>query len=310
MAWLSVDQSLPTHRKTLEMAALLDLPPVYVVGHLTAFWLWALDNAPDGSLYRVSPRVIAIASQWQGNPTDLVNAMLQAGFVDEDENGLSIHDWQDYAGKLIDRREANKQRMRAARAEHVQNTCRTRAGATEQNRTVHNTTEQINNYVAASAAEPAPVEVSSKEPKEPRADQQLWCALRDALGSAPSTRQGRGAWNSAIAEMRRAEPTVLPSEVAALVETHRRLWPNVSVVTPTSLAKHLHTLRAPPAPVPIRANGRPVDRSELAQPGWVEDFEATIIAVENERRAANLAATEPNHRAADDANLPRVRAPV
>ena len=66
MAWIQAHQSLPTHRKTLRAADALDIPPVYVVGHMISLWLWAIDNVPDGSLAGITPGMIARAAQWTG----------------------------------------------------------------------------------------------------------------------------------------------------------------------------------------------------------------------------------------------------
>jgi hypothetical protein len=60
---------------------------------------------------------------WEGNPAEFIAALKSSGFLDE----RVIHDWADYAGGLIRRREANAQRMRDARAKPVQNTCDERA---------------------------------------------------------------------------------------------------------------------------------------------------------------------------------------
>lgn len=112
MAWIEVHQSLPTHRKTLLVADALDMPPVHVMGHLVAFWLWALDNAPDGILRDISPRMIARAAQWEGNPKEFVDALAKAGLIDQTSEGYAIHDWRDYAGKLIERRAADRERKK------------------------------------------------------------------------------------------------------------------------------------------------------------------------------------------------------
>jgi hypothetical protein len=150
MAWIELHQALFTHRKTVEAAAILDLPEVYVVGHLSALWTWALDNAPDGEV-RASERVLERVAQWPGEKGKLVEALVEAGFFSRSESGFVIHDWHDYAGRLIERRAKNADRMKGARAghapttsagenAHVQRTCNARAGATVPNRTVPNRT--------------------------------------------------------------------------------------------------------------------------------------------------------------------------
>lgn len=48
MAWVPVDQSLRNHRKLLVLASELGVSQAAAAGHLVFFWLWCLDNAPDG----------------------------------------------------------------------------------------------------------------------------------------------------------------------------------------------------------------------------------------------------------------------
>ena len=128
MAWIEIHQSLPTHRKTLLAADALGITPVQLMGHMVAFWLWALDNVPDGDLDSISSRVIARAAQWEGAPDQFVDALLSAGFIDETDNGLSIHDWYDYAGRLIERRNSERERSRQRRAAAQKVNTKTTAG--------------------------------------------------------------------------------------------------------------------------------------------------------------------------------------
>ena len=50
MAWLKIYQSIREHRKILDAADDLEIEPPHMIGLLTSFWLWALDNAPDGDV--------------------------------------------------------------------------------------------------------------------------------------------------------------------------------------------------------------------------------------------------------------------
>ena len=113
MAWIELHQALPTHRKTLALADALDIEPVQVVGHLVCLWLWALDNAPSGDLSPTSQRTLARAAHWGGDPMMFHAALVAAGFVDSENQ---IHDWDDYAGRLVERRETEKERSRQRRA--------------------------------------------------------------------------------------------------------------------------------------------------------------------------------------------------
>jgi hypothetical protein len=111
MAWIELHQSVRDHRKIIEFASLLEMPEPHVVGHLAYLWLWALDNAPDGVLPLSKP-VIERAAQWQGKPGVFVDALLDCHLLDmASADRWEIHDWDHYAGKLMDRRAANRERQ-------------------------------------------------------------------------------------------------------------------------------------------------------------------------------------------------------
>ena len=115
MAWIEVHQSLATHKKLDAAAESLRVSTATMAGHLIFLWLWGLDNAPDGSLKGTSNRLIAKAGQWTKNPDTFVSSLVATSWIDETNEGLFIHDWNDYAGKLIDQRNVNRARMRSAR---------------------------------------------------------------------------------------------------------------------------------------------------------------------------------------------------
>ena len=128
MSWTPVYQSLSKHRKTLRAVALLGVDRHKFIGHLLEFWWWAIDNVPTtGDLGIVSDGEIAGAADWQGDPAQFVAALTESGFIDSDTNGRHIHEWENYGGKVIEKREHNKHRMREERATHVQRTDDARA---------------------------------------------------------------------------------------------------------------------------------------------------------------------------------------
>ena len=118
MAWIESHQELGTHPKLHKFARVLHVCKPCAIGHLHYLWWWAVDYASDGDLSRFDALDIAIGGEWEGEPDVFVDALVRAGFLDKTEDsGLVIHDWDSYAGKLIDRRERNAERMREARAE-------------------------------------------------------------------------------------------------------------------------------------------------------------------------------------------------
>lgn len=55
---------------------------------------------------------IASASQWEGDPQEFLDALIYGEFIDNTSEGLVLHDWYDYAGKLIESRERERERSR------------------------------------------------------------------------------------------------------------------------------------------------------------------------------------------------------
>ena len=89
MAWIELHQALLHHRKTLKAAALLRVDRHKLIGHLAAFWTWAVDNVPpSGSLEGIEDEVLAAGAEWNGRG-DFIGALREVGFID----GSGLHDW-------------------------------------------------------------------------------------------------------------------------------------------------------------------------------------------------------------------------
>ena len=82
-----------------------------MIGTLVSLWLWALDNAQDGSLEGVSDRTIARVCDFpEKKAGKLMEALHKHGLLDRNGDHYAIHDWYDYAGKLMERREKDRKR--------------------------------------------------------------------------------------------------------------------------------------------------------------------------------------------------------
>jgi hypothetical protein len=75
-----------------------------------------MDFAPDGCLAAFDTEEVAQAMLWEGDPDQLWKGLVDSRFVDVENGPSRIHDWHDYAGRLVERREANAERMRQSRA--------------------------------------------------------------------------------------------------------------------------------------------------------------------------------------------------
>src|SRR5690625_5108457 len=93
-----------------------------IMGHLHLLWHWCLEYADDGNLSPYDAHDIADAVMWEGEPDDLISALLncgpgdKAGFLEQGQDGWIVHDWMDYAGKLVAKRE--EARESGARGNH------------------------------------------------------------------------------------------------------------------------------------------------------------------------------------------------
>lgn len=145
MAWIELHQQLRRHPKLLHLARLLgERDPDYVRAKLENIWLWCLDHAEDG-VVRIDKRLplevwVCEAAGWEGPreqaPSSLpikkagpeqapssafADALLESGWIEKTEAGswgykLQLHDWQDYAGRLMERRNQDRERKRLERS--------------------------------------------------------------------------------------------------------------------------------------------------------------------------------------------------
>ena len=118
MPWIELHQNILRHPKLIRLSVRLSVKKQDALWHLLSLWLWALDYAERGDLSAFGAAEIANAAEWPGDPDKFLLDLQDSKWMD----GMCLHDWMDYAGRLIEQREANKKRMRDARAKHVQNT--------------------------------------------------------------------------------------------------------------------------------------------------------------------------------------------
>lgn len=155
MAWIESHQELSRHPKTKRLARRLDDTVRGTVGLLHMLWWWAMDYAPDGNLTRYESEDIADAVMWDGDPDTLINALVEVGFIDDGDDGLYIHDWNEYAGRLIDKREQNAERKRKSR-ERQKPVTRTSRGQAQDDRESHRAT--VPNQTKPNQTKPNPTE--------------------------------------------------------------------------------------------------------------------------------------------------------
>jgi hypothetical protein len=116
--WISSHISLGRHPKTRRLARTLGIGIPAAVGHLHLLWYWAMEYAETGDLAPYENADIAEAAMWDGDPNTFVQALIEcgttggAGFLDPD---YRLHDWYEFAGKLLEKRKSDAERKEKQR---------------------------------------------------------------------------------------------------------------------------------------------------------------------------------------------------
>lgn len=113
MAWFEAHETMARHPKTLKLARLLKADRRYAVGLLHDLFSWGLTAAgKDGELHGLEARDIASALDAPSGKKGLtvVSALVEAGYLEYRDGTYCLHDWYDYAGKLYDQREKNREK--------------------------------------------------------------------------------------------------------------------------------------------------------------------------------------------------------
>jgi hypothetical protein len=111
MAWIKVYDELFEHHKTAKLRDITGRSVIELVGHLVSLWQFTARNAwRDGDLERWGDVGIENAARWQSTQGVFVQALREAGFLDD----FKVHDWLDIAGNLVGTRLYNEQRRKIA----------------------------------------------------------------------------------------------------------------------------------------------------------------------------------------------------
>ena len=131
--WIKLYDSLPQHKKLMRFRKLLKISTAEAVGLLCLLWLWAINNAQDGDLSDIDAQDIAEVCAWKKKPDTLLSALIETGFLTED---IRLHDWDDYAGELLQKREIIREQARE-RKRKSRATQRTREDVTQMSQESH-----------------------------------------------------------------------------------------------------------------------------------------------------------------------------
>lgn len=250
--WIESHQEIARHPKTRRLALKLGVSRAAAIGHLHLLWWWAVDYAQDGNLTGVEPEIIAEEAMWDGDPAVFVQAMVESEWLDTSDGRMTIHDWHDYAGKLIEARRKDAERKREARHSHEPPTdpppsngrpseVRAPSVVTVPNPTVPNRTEDAPTGAAPPLAL-VPIRAVPKVPTENQRRQRAMFGAIVARFGEPLNKAYKGKYERAAGDLVRAG--VDPDEFDHLCDVAEERWP--FEVTPLGIAGNVRELRAPP----------------------------------------------------------------
>lgn len=99
-----------------------------VIGLLESLWHLTLREAPKGDIGKLDNETIAIELEWDVDPDQLVNALVETRWLDaDDQNRLVVHDWQQHAPNFVKGNLASHKKAFAGCSEQV-----AKAGCSEQ----------------------------------------------------------------------------------------------------------------------------------------------------------------------------------
>ena len=92
----------PELLKFKKLRARLNIPIPHAVGLLEILWHVVAKNCPAGDVGRLSDEDIALMLEWEGDPAELITALVETGWIDtDDEFRLIVHDWSEHCPTYI-----------------------------------------------------------------------------------------------------------------------------------------------------------------------------------------------------------------
>lgn len=101
----------PESMKFRKLQRRLGCSRVTLVGTLELLWIAVQKNCPQGDIGRHTNEEIAIECDWEGDPDELVEALVETGWLDAcTVNRLVVHDWEEHAPGWVKRQLARHQK--------------------------------------------------------------------------------------------------------------------------------------------------------------------------------------------------------
>jgi hypothetical protein len=124
LPWIQLASDWKGSKKAIRLRVFLEDP--WAWAYVVSLWCWTAQHQGDGVLEGPGTiDVISDAAGWKGDAKHFVDCMVRAGLLDETSNGYAVHDWAEYAGAHIEKREKERDRLRTyrdrTRTKRVQN---------------------------------------------------------------------------------------------------------------------------------------------------------------------------------------------
>ncbi len=231
MAWVKLDDTMPTHPKVLAAG-----PQAFALD--VAGICYSNKHATDGMIASYAlPAVLPGLS----NPKRHAAKLVEVGRWVEVDGGWVIHDVQEYQPTAAEQKEVSRKRAEAGRK-----------GGSKSKRPGEATSKQSAKQVASVPDNPDPTRpVPKNKPlasdKPTRPPDPIFESIIEACGLNLDelTKSARGATNRAAKELREVGAT--PDGIRARAKVHRKRWPDAEC-TPSSLAKNYAQLNAKSVP--------------------------------------------------------------
>lgn len=116
-AFIKVTTDAPDHYKIGMLQRRLGISENEAFGAVVRLWAWLPEHTSSGRLEITPQKLVAVMKLYDvDSPTDLVEALVEVGLIDRDDDGLVVHDWtnDNNTGAFLE-----MQRKKAAHANHV-----------------------------------------------------------------------------------------------------------------------------------------------------------------------------------------------
>ncbi len=106
MRWFKLYANLKDHPKRWRFEEIAGTE--HGLHYLTLWFSYVCLYATDGNVTNFTPREVARACEWKGEPQALWDALMGAGFIDKVENSLHAHDWAQENARFIEENSKRK----------------------------------------------------------------------------------------------------------------------------------------------------------------------------------------------------------